>query len=472
MVWLFFVFFTGTWIDHILHIGDLEHIDIIGAFNSIDSTWEGVTDHRPLWAHYSTHPPSTEMPVRPQPTKPRVDLPLGDPRQVADFRRRLQEAVSHIPYEGDESKAAEQYLENLTAFIVDTTEEINNSYRSTPRSTFKDGFSPAFLITKWHLQSIIEIRRHLLGRKGRHRWTRSNERQWDLNLILTTLQTRAHSLGCSKEDVDVILNSTGKGPQWWMQQNFTIQDCDAEIKTLKQQMHGRRRQDNRKKWKKRTAWLEQMAEQGKSGKIIKAVLKAQAGRKHRDGLNLDVVKDGTGKQFVTPESVHDAATTGFQSWYAMPNEYRDTLHTIPDWRPHLHDYDAFRAQFPSCQVPEDLTRRIFQALQDVPHAWKVREQLTDELMTAPSLAELTSKISQLKHNSSAGMSGLSYNMLLKAPPCVIQEIYKCLVQFWDDKHIPASWKWRWLVPIPKQPTETPTIDELRPLMLCEALRKV
>jgi hypothetical protein len=39
---------TGTWIDHILHIGDLEHIDIIGAFNSIDSIWEGVTDHRPL----------------------------------------------------------------------------------------------------------------------------------------------------------------------------------------------------------------------------------------------------------------------------------------------------------------------------------------------------------------------------------------------------------------------------------------
>ena len=97
---------TGSWIDHILHIGDLDHIDIIGAFNSIDSIWEGVTDHRPIWAHYSTHPPSTDLAIRPQPTKPRVELPLHDPRQVADFRRRLQEVVSRIPYEGEESQQA------------------------------------------------------------------------------------------------------------------------------------------------------------------------------------------------------------------------------------------------------------------------------------------------------------------------------------------------------------------------------
>ena len=153
-----------------------------------------------------------------------------------------------------------------------------------------------------------------------------------------------------------------------------------------------------------------MAEQGKTGKIIKAVLKAQAGRKHRDGLNLDVIKDGAGKHYVTPESVHSAATTGFQSRYDMPENYRETLHTTPDWRPHLNDFSTFRASFPDCQVPEDLMLRIFQALQDVPNAWKVREHLSVELTTAPSLEELTHRIARLKHNSSAGMSGLSYNM--------------------------------------------------------------
>jgi hypothetical protein len=171
---------TGTWIDHILHMGDVQHIDTLGAFNSIDDVWEGVTDHRPLWAHYSTSDPTTEVPVRPQSLKPRVELPNGDPRQIADFRRKLKETVKQIPYDGEDSKAAELYLENLTAFMVDTTEEINKLYRSSaPRSSFKDGFSPEFMINKWHLQAVIEIRRHLLGKKGRRRWTQLKERQRD-----------------------------------------------------------------------------------------------------------------------------------------------------------------------------------------------------------------------------------------------------------------------------------------------------
>ena len=71
----------GTWIDHILHVGDISSIDVIGAFNAQGSEWEGVTDHRPLWAEYKTLEPSTDDPVRPQQLKPRIELPLGDKRQ-------------------------------------------------------------------------------------------------------------------------------------------------------------------------------------------------------------------------------------------------------------------------------------------------------------------------------------------------------------------------------------------------------
>ena len=237
-------------------------------------------------------------------------------------------------------------------------------------------------------------------------------------------------------------------------------------------MHGRRRSDTRRSWKQQTAWLEKMAVQGKSGKIIKAVLKAHAGRKHRDGLNLDTVKDKTGRTHVTPLGVHNVANDEFKDWYDMPQEYRDTLHSIPDWRPYLLDFNHFLTQFPNSQVPRDLSLRIFNALQDVTNAQTVRDQLSTELMEAPTLEEFTKRISNLKSNSSPGMSGLSYNMLSKAPKVVIAEMHKCLAQFWTDKHIPASWKWRWLVPIPKKPTDSPSLEELRPLMLCEALRKV
>jgi hypothetical protein len=156
----------------------------------------------------------------------------------------------------------------------------------------------------------------------------------------------------------------------------------------------------------------------------------------------------------------------------MPADYISTLHTIPDWRPYLQSFEQFIAQFPNSQVPSHLSEKIYTALQDVPQAAAIRQQLVQELASAPSYEEFTSRINNLKRNSSPGMSGLSYNMLRKSPPVVIQEMHKCLVQFWEDKHIPASWKWRWLVPIPKKPTDAPTLDELRPLMLCEALRKV
>jgi hypothetical protein len=136
----------GTWIDHILHSGDPEHLDVIGAFNSRGSEWEGVTDHRPLWAHYTTHAPSTELPVRPQRLRPRVELPLGDKRQLTDFNARLSAVVSQLPYDGEDAHAAELYLENLTKFMVDTTEDINHTYRKTPRDPYKDGFSPEFMI--------------------------------------------------------------------------------------------------------------------------------------------------------------------------------------------------------------------------------------------------------------------------------------------------------------------------------------
>ena len=191
----------GSWIDHILHIGDPNSIDILGAFNSRDSGWEGVTDHRPLWAHYATHKPITEHPVRPPPLKPRVELPRGDHRQITDFRHKLSTVVKQIPYTGEESREAEIYLENLSAFIVETTEDINDTYRSAARqSSYKDGFSPEFLINKWHLQAVIEVRRHLLGRKGRLRWSLASERKRDITLL-----HRAGSLGLSAHKVDKIL---------------------------------------------------------------------------------------------------------------------------------------------------------------------------------------------------------------------------------------------------------------------------
>ena len=41
---------------------------------------------------------------------------------------------------------------------------------------------------------------------------------------------------------------------------------------------------------------------------------------------------------------------------------------------------------------------------------------------------------------------------------------------WEEKSIPEHWRWRWLAPIPKVPD--PSITDLRPLTLNDALRNV
>jgi len=53
---------------------------------------------------------------------------------------------------------------------------------------------------------------------------------------------------------------------------------------------------------------------------------------------------------------------------------------------------------------------------------------------------------------------------------MIAEAYECLATMWHDRHFPAAWKWKWLVPIPKNTSKR--IQDIRPIMLMEVRRKI
>ena len=91
---------------------------------------------------------------------------------------------------------------------------------------------------------------------------------------------------------------------------------------------------------------------------------------------------------------------------------------------------------------------------------------------APTFEEFTAQVRSLRNNSAPGMSGCSYNMIKTWPEPALRAAYDCIVQFWQDRTIPDHWRWCWLVPTPKKATDTPLMDDLRPLMLTEATRKV
>ena len=91
-------------------------------------------------------------------------------------------------------------------------------------------------------------------------------------------------------------------------------------------------------------------------------------------------------------------------------------------------------------------------------------------MAVPTAEEFVGSIRHAKRGSAPGMSGLSYNMITEWPPFIVVGVYESLARLWLDTTTPTYWKWRWLVPIPK--AATPTLQELRPLSLLEALRKI
>ena len=83
------------------------------------------------------------------------------------------------------------------------------------------------------------------------------------------------------------------------------------------------------------------------------------------------------------------------------------------------------------------------------------ERMNELFSSPPSFDDFVAHIRTLKNNSGPGPSGCSYNMIKSWPDITKRAAYDCLIQFWTDKHIPIHWKWQWLVPAPKKPTDTP-----------------
>ena len=52
----------------------------------------------------------------------------------------------------------------------------------------------------------------------------------------------------------------------------------------------------------------------------------------------------------------------------------------------------------------------------------------------------------------------------------MQTVYDLLCKLWDERMVPDWWRYRSLVLMPKKP-EAPSLQELRPIVLLEVMRK-
>ena len=99
-----------------------------------------------------------------------------------------------------------------------------------------------------------------------------------------------------------------------------------------------------------------------------------------------------------------------------------------------------------------------------------RAELSAKLRQPPTYEDFVGRLIRPRGGPTAGLTGLTYNMMAEWPEEVMSAVYQALCQLAEEQHTPRHWKNKFLIPMPKAPN--PTLDQLRPLMLIEVLRKV
>ena len=191
----------------------------------------------------------------------------------------------------------------------------------------------------------------------------------------------------------------------------TVHMCGTEIKILRHHMHGRLRQELRSAINHHTARRETLRELGRTRQVLKSVLGRMGGRKHHDPLFLGAVRESDTLIECTPESVHQALTSHFEAWYAMPPQYADDPFHNGEWQEVLQDFPTFYAAVRHTQVPESLCHLIYRAIMHTSQVDAAHERMNELFSSPPSFDDFVAHICTFKNNSGPGPSGCSYTLI-------------------------------------------------------------
>ena len=150
---------------------------------------------------------------------------------------------------------------------------------------------------------------------------------------------------------------------------------------------------------------EKLRKQGKWRSVIKSLLGILAGRRHQDGVNLDILKTASGVCTTSSKEVHAVATKGLRQWFSSPDAQRRGIHTAEDWERALTDRHYFLDATEYTGVPLNVRDAIFEAMSNVDGQQQAEQLMTEAFTSVPTFAEWQDTIRQAHNNSSGGMSG-------------------------------------------------------------------
>jgi Ulp1 family protease len=465
-----------TWIDHVLHKGATENIQCLAGYTSQAAEWVGISDHKPIWGIYKVQPPLQKCPKSGKVQKVRYELQLTDSQKCDEFTEAM-ESLLDIPVPTDDSTDEEviAYMHKLEQHSATTVKHLHNTHGQTSkRSSRKDGWSPMYIAYKAHLTTLVEIRRSLLGHAHRKKWSDTMTMMREMPDILDMWETTLDSLDITSVQRQEIMDSTAHSLQWWKDLT-TLPDIgaiDNDIDTLKQRLHGVSRIEFRRRINVHVRRREDARREGKWKKVIGSLLGNLAGRRHQPGIDLDMITTDDGKILGDPEEIHQAVTDKFEEWFDMPDTCHGDLHIGNNWTQCRDSEEYFVRDTAHTGTPENIRRLIHKAIVNVPNQKQIHDELRESLKQPPSLIEFEDAIKKAKTNSSAGISGCSYNQLKRWPPELIARVHYCLCRIWQSQCTPDRWTARWLVVIPKKQEDIPNVSNMRPLILVEAIRKI
>jgi hypothetical protein len=460
-------YYTGTTpkheIDHILCL-DSPLLQPTQGYVLDDAAWAQETDHRPVVAdfripgYHEQHAPRWKRRRR---RAQIIDIARGNKREVYLFQKAMNKITRPI----DTSTMSVEELHRKLERIHTDTYKVAHNICSHPRRK-RGNWTPQTVALRCRQAALLAIARvvrgmlyapHVLAKRVKKVCT-----QWAQKLTgLSQTKAEANEWG----------NYLGKGPRYWSDLppwEINVQ-LPTALRRVRSQLTGRKVTERRQRFQDT---LQRRTEARAAGKHL-SELKALLGSTPA-GSMLDVLDEGD-KRIIDPHEIAHHATCFFQDWHKKKDIHYGFHDTTADHDRLLQDRDYFHQQHAETGIPSHLLDKIWTSLNkpqvELSRQTAMRDELLIMLETPPTYSEFRNALHHSKKQSSAGLSGVTYNLMSLWPDTTAQQVHSLLCAIWRHKSTPTFWKWRWLVPIPKK-ADNNTLINLRPISLIETSRKL
>jgi hypothetical protein len=264
----------------------------------------------------------------------RVEIDPKDLKACEELRTQLRNVCISQPPGDRSGEELGEWIEMISASTVNIVRS-NMKAPPKPNRHNRNGSSPEYLVLNRYLTVMINIRRHLTGQAGRHKWP-SYHVQFGVRDEID--QLRSYAAGTiPDDDIGVrILSSTGLDPSHWLVVLPTVTTLNEQICLIRKAIHGRKRTEMRHRMETSYLNRERARREMKYRQFISALV-----GKQKTPFDMSKICKLDGEMECEPTKVHGILTEWFARWFAADRPVNETLHEDQRWADFLNDRTAF-----------------------------------------------------------------------------------------------------------------------------------